>query len=280
MRGATLMELVVSIVLIGILAAVAGVYIAPALNAYFDSQRRASLADLSDSAMRRLTRDVRLALPNSVRTAAAGGDRFLEILLTRTGGRYRALGDSQAATPDLPLDFSQPVAQFDVYETAPALAAIPPEQQVQAGDFIVIHNLGIAGANAYEAAAPNIAQVAAFAFGGGALVAENRITLSAPKQFALESPGRRFFVVAGPVSYACVGNRLLRWWNYPIQAAQPLARPAGAREAVLAEDVSACGLDYTALPLVSRGLVAVHLAITRAGETVTLYHEAHINNVP
>jgi MSHA biogenesis protein MshO len=279
--GVTLIELVVTIVLIGILASVAAIYIAPALEAYFASQRRAQMTDVADTAMRRMMREVRLALPNSARVDASG--RFLEVLLTRTGGRYRAANDDDTpATTEIPLDFAQPITQFDVYETAAALGAIPPEQQVQAQDYVVIHNLGIPGANAYDtgAASRNIARVSTYAFGGGGVADENRITLQAATQFALESPGRRYFVVSGPVTYACVGTQLLRWSGYDIQLAQPTARPAGATEAVLADNVSTCDLQYTALPLVSRGLVAVRLAVTQANEAVTLYYEAHVNNVP
>lgn len=289
-RGITLIELVVVIALIGILAAVASLYIAPALEAYFASQRRAALADVADTAMRRMMRDVRLALPNSARTAAAGSNRYLEILLTRTGGRYRALGDDDTppTTEDL-LDFSAPDDAFDAYETAALLTDIPADQRIQAGDYVVIHNLGIAGADAYQAGAPNIAQIAGYSFAAGSGIAgESRITLAAPQQFALESPGRRFFVVSGPVSYACInpgvagGNgtgELRRWSGYAIQPAPPTAAPGGI-DAVLASQVSACEFQYAALPLAARGLVAMRLAITRAGETVTLFYEAHVNNVP
>jgi hypothetical protein len=60
----------------------------------------------------------------------------------------------------------------------------------------------------------------------------------------------------------------------------PTTLPGGATEAILANNLSACELQYTPLPLLARGLVAVRLAITRANETVTLYYEAHVNNVP
>lgn len=285
MKGVTLIELVVTIALLGILAAVAALYIAPALEAYFASQRRAGLADVTDTALRRMTRDIRLALPNSARTASAGADRFLEILLTKNGGRYRSANDDNPATTEDPLDFGGDDG-FDTLGILPSGA----DQQVLVGDRVVIHNLGISGANAYDTAAapPNVAPITGF--GPGALAAENRVTLPAGTQFALESPGRRFFVVAGPVSYACVGvglaggngtGFLRRWSGYAIQAAQPTAVPGGpTTDAVLADNVSACELHYTAFALVSRGLVAVRLAITRAGETVTLYHEAHVNNLP
>ena len=293
MKGVTLIELVVSIALLGILAALAAIYIAPALEAYFATQRRAELADLADTAMRRMVRDIRLALPNSARVDASG--RFLEILLTRNGGRYRPMSDDDTGTAENPLVFDGAEdGIFDAYETAAALADIPADQVPQAGDYIVVHNLGIAGANAYDglaAASPNIGRISAFAFGSGGLPNENRIALTAPAQFALESPGRRYYVVSGPVSYACEGvglsggegtGTLRRWSGYPLQAGQPTAPPGGTN-AVLASHVSACQLRYAtpaAPTLESRGLVAVRLAITRANETVTLYHEAHLSNVP
>lgn len=288
MRGVTLLELVVTMVVLGIIAAVAVVFVQPAFESYFATQRRAEIADVADTAMRRLTRDIRLALPNSARVDAT--NRFLEILMTKNGGRYRALNDDDnpAATAEDPLDFSAPDSVFDTLGTLPGSG----DQQVQPNDYVAIHNLGIAGANAYDpsAADPNIARIAAF--GAGALANEQRITLVAATRFPLESPGRRFFVVSGPVTYACVGvgtaagngtGTLRRWSGYAIEprgGLPPTALPAGASEALLANNVSACQLEYTALPMLGRGLVGVRLAITRANETVTLYFEAQVNNVP
>ncbi|HEX4886052.1 MAG TPA: prepilin-type N-terminal cleavage/methylation domain-containing protein [Casimicrobiaceae bacterium] len=284
--GVTLIELVVTIAILGIMAAIATLVLVPAFNAYFDTQRRAEMADVADTAVRRMTRDVRLALPNSARVD--GSDRFLEILMTKNGGRYRAVNDDDGATTEDPLDFGAPDTVFDTLGPLPAGA----DQQVQANDYVVIHNLGIAGANAWDIAAanPNVAQIAAF--GAGALAGENRITLAAATRFPLESPGRRFFVVSGPVTYACVGvgvaggeglGSLRRWSGYAIDlrgGLPPTTLPGGATEAILANNLSACELQYTPLPLLARGLVAVRLAITRANETVTLYYEAHVNNVP
>jgi MSHA biogenesis protein MshO len=280
MKGFTLVELVIAIVIIGILGAVAAMILVPAFDSYFASQRRAQMAEVADTAMRRMTRDIRLALPNSPRVDATSS--FLEILMTKNGGRYRALNDDDnpVVTTENPLDFSAADSVFDTLGSLPTGV----DQTVAANDYVVIHNLGIAGANAYDigAANRNIAQISAFA-NAPALANEDRITLTAATQFPLESPGRRFFVVSGPVTYACTGGSLLRWSGYAIQlngGLPPTVRPVGATEAVLAANISACNLTYTTLPQVSRGLVGVRLAITRGNETVTLYYEAHVNNVP
>lgn len=292
--GVTLIELVVTIAILGIMAAMATIILVPAFESYFATQRRAEIADVADTALRRMTRDIRLALPNSPRVD--GTNRFLEILMTKNGGRYRSVNDDDnpAPTTERRLDFEAADPVFDTLGTLPTGS----DQTVQAGDFVVIHNLGMTGADAYDTAAanPNIRQIAAFATGAAAIAAgalpdEDRITLAAAP-FPLESPGRRFFVVSGPVTYACVGigiaggngtGELRRWAGYPIAVGTgfaPIARPAGAAEAVLANNLSACELQYTPLPLLSRGLVAVRIAITRANESVTLYYETHVNNVP
>jgi MSHA biogenesis protein MshO len=311
--GVTLVELVIVIVLIGILASIATVVLVPAYEAYFASQRRAELSDAADTAIRRMVRDVRLALPNSARVDGTG--QFLEILLTRTGGRYRAMSDNDpVGTAEDALEFSSADTVFDVFEPfSPAqVNAAEVDGGPQAGDYVVIHNLGIPGANAYDftAAMPNIKRITGFIRSGDAvppIANEDRFTLAATATpFPLESPGRRFFVVRGPVTYACrsagldgAGNGtgvLLRWDRYAYEPGQPGAianagappvaqfpplpgSPTGA--AVVANNVSACAFSYTSnFAQVSRGLVRIRLTLTRANESVTLYHEVHVNNVP
>lgn len=271
-RGVTLVELVVVLVVMGILAGVGALVLVPAYQAYFASQARAQLADVADTAIRRMVRDLRLALPNSVRVD--GTKQFMEFLITKNGGRYRAVNDPGDATKD-PLDFSAADDGFDTLGLLP----VGTDQQVAVGDYVAIHNLGIAGADAYNLAAapPNIAAISNFGTTAGG---DNRITFNPAKQFALESPGRRFFVVSGPVTYACAGGQLFRWSGYAIQAGQPTSLPLAGTQ-VLATGVTGCEFTYTnETAQLSRGLVTVRLALTRNNETVVLYHQAHVNNVP
>ena len=51
------------------------------------SPARAALVSVADSALQRITRGIRLALPNSIRISGSSG--ALEFLRIRTGGRYR-----------------------------------------------------------------------------------------------------------------------------------------------------------------------------------------------
>ena len=71
-RGFTLMEMVVVIAIAGVVAAGVALFIRLPVQGAMDTVRRAEYSDIADTALRRLARDVRRALPNSVRVAQVG----------------------------------------------------------------------------------------------------------------------------------------------------------------------------------------------------------------
>jgi hypothetical protein len=88
-----------SMVVLGILSAIVAVFIRAPILGYRDSVDRAEITDQADLALRRMARDIRLALPNSVRVNADGS--LLEFLQTRSGARYLAAEDGvDGAVPD------------------------------------------------------------------------------------------------------------------------------------------------------------------------------------
>jgi MSHA biogenesis protein MshO len=66
-RGFTLIELVITIVVGSIVVAFMAMFIVMPMEAYSAQTRRAQLVDDADSALRFMGRDIRSALPNSVR---------------------------------------------------------------------------------------------------------------------------------------------------------------------------------------------------------------------
>jgi MSHA biogenesis protein MshO len=270
-RGFTLVEMIMVIVITGIIGGMVAVFLNAPIRQYMDVARRAEMTDIADTALRRINRDLRLALPNSVRVAGACdgvGTCFVEFLPTSGGGRYRA----GAGGTDDELDFAAADATFEVLGAMPTVAA---------GDRIVVYNLGIPGADAY--AGDNIATAAA--------PAAPIVNLAPAFLFPFDSPGRRFHVVTTPVTYACDGaGTLWRYWGYAIQDVQTktdsiaeldgLIAVQGAR-ARLATNVSGCRFVYDGNVVAQRsGLVTMHLAITEDGEAVTLYSAAHVSNQP
>ena len=96
--GFTVIELVVVIAISGLLTGMMVSFITRPMGAYIDVARRAGLVDLSEESVRRIARDIRRALPNSLRIA--GSDRILELLHTADGSRYRAQPGTNSGTSE------------------------------------------------------------------------------------------------------------------------------------------------------------------------------------
>jgi MSHA biogenesis protein MshO len=268
-RGFTLVEAVIVITLTGIIASVVAVFIAKPVQGYFDSTQRAEMTDTADTALRRVARDLRLALPNSIRPT--GVSTSIEFLSTQTGGRYRAAA-SGAGTGD-PLDFvTSADTSFDVFGAPITFSATTTTNQNQ----IVVSNYGITGANAYSGNSASTDVRRAYA---GTVGTVSNISITSTNPLPIDSPSHRFFVVDTPVSYVCIGGMLIRYWGYPILATQGIPT-IGSSSAVLARNVSACSFSYAPGITERNGLVTMQLSLTQNGETITLYHEVHVNNAP
>jgi MSHA biogenesis protein MshO len=269
--GFTLIEIIMVIVIMGVIGGTVAMFMAKPVGAYFDTGRRATLTDIADTAVRRMSRDIGRALPNSIRNASS---QCIEFIPTRTGGRYRASADAGVTG-----DQSAAVLDFTVADTSFNMLArnsnLPSNQQIQAGDVIAIYNLGISGADAY--AGDNTAVVSGVASG-----AETTITIAA-KQFPFASGNNRFQVIPGDekiVAYVCSGGSLLRSSNYPYTNSCPTTAST-ATVAVLATNVAACNFVASASDQQRNALVQLTLTLTDASsESVSLYHEVHVNNTP
>jgi MSHA biogenesis protein MshO len=265
-RGVTLLEMIMVIVITGIIGAAIALFIRAPVESYVDATRRAQLTDIADTALRRITRDLRTALPNSVRVDGTGF--YIEYLQTSGGGRYRA--EVTGTGTGNALDFTAPDDQFDVIGAMPDFSAAGTK-------YIVIYNLNsapaVAASNAY-----GTDNREAYASDNG-----TTITLAASKQFPFASPGKRFHVVQHPVTYHCdLGTGVLRrYWGYPIQLTPQPTPPAGGSNALLASNVSGCSFSYTTSGTSQRtGVVSLTLQISQGGETVRLFQQVHVSNVP
>lgn len=269
--GFTLVEMIVVIVIMGVIGAAVAVFIKSPIDAYVDSARRARLTDVADTTLRRMTRDIRTALPNSLRQASgsnAANNQCIEFIPTKTGGRYRAEVDTTGQGD--PLRFDAADSSFDMYGANSTL----PDQSIVAGDLVVIYNLGVPGADAYDAVNPNVSAVTRVS--AGSLPNETKLSINA-LQFPLASGSNRFQVIPGSqkiVSYVCSGGNMYRHSNYAYASSCP-----STGGDLIAKDVS-CTFVYNGSDLQRNALVQIKLALTSGGETVNLYHEVHVSNSP
>ncbi len=292
--GFTLVEMITSLAILGILSAIVASFLQIPLQGYFDVSRRAQLTDAADLALRRMTRELQGALPNSVRVAGACGGGtpcYLEFLEVRAAGRYRAEPGGGTACPgNDALVFGSADSCFTTLGTTPDL------NRVLVGDFLVVYNLGpgFPDANAYAAAGPGSNRVGLVALptaGAIAAPAEDRFTFPL-HTFPLASPGNRFHIVSGPVTYECLPSpvagvgTLIRHSGYVINAAQP-APPVGSTNTLLATGVTNCLFTYTGNVVALRnGVVLMALGLSHVvpgslvADNVTLFNQAQVSNTP
>ena len=279
-RGMTLVELVVTIAVGSIVVAFMAMFIVTPMQAYTGQARRAELVDDADSALRLIGRDLRTALPNSVRVTTSGAVTALEFLATVDGARYRDSGPLTNAA--LELDFAAADSAFAT--TVPFTQLTLP--WTSATSYLVIYNVGVPGANAYEMTNVITPAGITISIAAGSTANENLVTLSAPFKFAYGSPGKRVYLVSGPVTYLCdtTAGTLRRYSGYSIAGTQPASASAlttlGATTALVAADIGACQFTFTSGTAQRNALATLTLQLTRSGESVQLLNEVQLVNTP
>lgn len=279
MRGFTLIETILVLVIVGILAAIGARVITSPIDSLDDATRRAELVRSASPAIDRLARELRAALPGSVRIDATRTQ--IEFLHTVATGRYRIAFDNAGAGDPLDLD-----ANADTFDVIGGLdPATPPPAATgttrascldrSASYCVAIYNTGLPGANAW--AGDNIAAVSSFSL--TAIGFSNADV--AGWSFPFPSPAARFFLVDGPVLWACdrANGTLRRYAGHPIAAAGP-SIPAGVPGHLALEDVTDCRFAFDPGTATRTATATITLTVSREGEPLTLIREVHIPNAP
>jgi MSHA biogenesis protein MshO len=279
--GFTLIELVITLVVSTVVVAFISLFISGPVMGFTDQARRARLVDAADAALRRIGRDVRRALPNSVRTTSAGGVIALEVLSTVDGARYRAQPPGVAAQI---LDFAAADGSLNVLGPFTQLA----KPWSSTTHYLAVYNVGVPGADAYELANVITPANTTINVSVDGATGEDRVTLAPAFRFAYSSPTQRVFLVDGPVTYLCdtVAGTLVRYQGYDIQASQASVDShgeligAGATASLMANQLVSCSFAYTPGTAERAGLVTLQFAVQAQGETVSLLSQVHVDNVP
>ena len=280
--GFTLVELVITITLTTIVVSFMAMFISGPVRAYNDQGRRAELVDLAENSLRRISRDVRRALPNSVRISVTGSVTALELMNTVDGARYR--DRPPPGNPAKRLQFSAP---DDAFNSVGRFNNISKPFTSNA-HYLAIYNVGVPGADAYELANVITPPGTQIDIDADAVPGEDNVRLAPAFRFAFPSPGQRVFLVDGPVTYLCdiVAGTLVRYSGYAITSSQTdrdsdaELMAAGASSTLIANRVSACDMSYAPGTAQRAGLVSISLAVAETGETVSLLHQVHVDNVP
>lgn len=264
-RGFTLVELVTVITVIMIIGTMSTGFISSSVSSYVSSERNLDLAGQADFALRKVSRDVRNALPNSLRVTTSGQNSYLEFIPIAGAGRYRS-GLKSDGNGDF-LNFEAQDTSFDV---------LGPALNIAAGSKVVVYNLGISGVDAYEGT--NLSGVTT---NGNNLQVVNFSAFKFPQA----SPNNRFFIVQGASSYVCdlAGGNLLLYSNYTILQSQPSSLSSLeslTSKQIVVSGLSACSISYAAGVLQRSGVVTIALRLQNGGALVNLMHIVTVVNSP
>jgi MSHA biogenesis protein MshO len=254
-QGFTLIELIITITVISILMAGTLAYISNSMTAYTATARRDQLTSLGRIAVEKVARELRGALPNSLRVS----NNCIEFFPSVGGSSYLSLPVDTSASSFTAVDFS-----LSSY-TGTAYVVVYPYNTTA---LYAVGDPGPLATYASKAGNPT-----------------TTVTLNAAHQFARQAPQRRFYVVSAPVSFCVVGTDLMRYSNYGIHAAQS-APPSGGTNTLIAQNMQTVDSGTTVTPftyspgtLRRSGVVTLDFRFLIDGEWIRLAHEVHIQNV-
>jgi MSHA biogenesis protein MshO len=277
--GFTLVEMVITLMLFSLMAVTLALFFRPAVTSWLTMRERTRLSAEADNAMRMMLRELRTAVPNSIRTPDSA---CFEFVPTKTGGRYRMATDIVNAG-SAPVEPAAATSSFDVLTPMDTLPVV--------GDWVVVDNQN--PGDVYSGV--NRTTISAVSTPSAAL-GRHRLAIS-PMQFPLGYDGGRFGVVdqgQQAVFYVCSGASttldnngnapgvLMRLSGYGFNAAAPASCPSTAGGSVVATGLRSCRFLYNANQGATQqsGYIGLQLEFTRNGETTSLVAGAHVVNVP
>jgi MSHA biogenesis protein MshO len=251
-RGFTLIELVIAIAIGSVVVAFAAMFIGAPLGAYEAHSRRAVLVADTSGAWPRMEKDLRAALPNSLRTHRNGVYVVIEMLKVTQVVRYI---DPPASTS---------------FKVAGGSGPIPTYLSVMPGGDVY--------------APGSLASAAGFDSDPEGAEGEWRVLLNTAPSLPT-SPRQRLFYVEGPVTYLCderLGT-LRRYANYALaefQTARDTPTELGGAGELITQGLTSCNFVVDPVEVKPIQTAAIHLTTTSHGDSLTLLHTALAEYAP
>ncbi|QBF82779.1 prepilin-type N-terminal cleavage/methylation domain-containing protein [Shewanella maritima] len=267
--GFTLVEMVTVILILGILVVGVSSFIIFGTRIFIESSSVDQVLSQSRYGVERLTRDLRNAVPNSVRLLTDGSGLYqcIEFVPIKSSSSYL----NAPIAPD-------PVAgSMSVFRSATA---------IDNGDQVMLYPL-----TASEVYNPTGTTAKRFRV-QSTVVTGDQVTVNFASniRFTEDSPLQRVYFAVQPVSYcfirasSSVDAELVRYQNYGYQTSQPAPGNMGTG-VLMAQNVTNAfaiepALIVTPSNLVTNALVHVQPRFSVNGETFKYQHQIQVINVP
>ncbi|EKL04392.1 type II secretion system protein [Vibrio cholerae] len=257
-RGFTLIEMVITIILLGIVGLFLGNIAGQAMGIYVDSTAREALIQQGRFITERMSRELREAVPNSV-----------------------LVNDDQTCIEFLPITNSA------IYSALPSAAGpfrlLPINKQVTQGERLVVLPRDTQSLLGYLS--PNAEQIAlikeSVVFDASNQLTMVDVAIAAANPFSLQSPAGRVYLYRDPVAYCYISSeqRMYRYQGYPLTRNQLAPAQLGSG-VLMAENISRANFVVDVASLQRNGLIKIELTFADRGEEVRFDHNALIYNTP
>lgn len=268
-RGFTLVELVMVIIILGVVGVGVSNFMQTGTQIYVDVTERDKLLSESRFVVERLNRELRNALPNSVRVAGGSTTQCIEFVPVLWSTFYFDIPVAPETANDeiVVIDPSNRLSVFAHNEYQVVVYPTQPED---------IYN-GTSG-HRFELSEKNF-DAAEF---------KSTLVMDSEIQFATDSPGSRLYIVDRPVSYCMSAGQITRHANYAYTVSQSTVLGGGVLMAenaanTLSSDAgSQIGDPFRVLDatLLRNSAVIAMLQFETGGEIVVFNNEVHQPNVP
>ena len=247
-KGFTLVELIIVIVIAGILAIGSVQFISQATQGYSDAADRQQLATIGWIASEKMSRELRNALPNSVRLNVA--NTCVEFIPVLGGSHYLTLPGETPSTLDSFTAVESGLTTADLDNNR--IAVYPSETS----DIYGKPNPGpLSGVVSSISTASNI----------------DTITLGSNFTFSTDSPERRFYFTQSPVAYCIVGSQLNRYSKYGFNSP--------ANHQIIINKITNGSFAISPATLTRNAIVSMHFTLEN-GARHDIDQEVQIRNVP
>lgn len=256
--GFTLVEIVTVLVILGIVAAIGSSFLITTVDSYRTTEARAKLVTRGRTAIEQMTRQLRLAAPNSLRVSASG--LCLEFFPLVGGANYlSALPDTENAAP-----------LVSSINTAPIILDLGTPEHVIVGAL----NAG----DIYTSGSP-AARVQLASLSGSPATT---INLATPHRFIRNSIHRRVYLAGDPKRFCVASSSLVLYQAYPFDTSTLTDATPAAAPVIMALEVAASGNAFSLSPGSEDRNAAVNIALIFSGnnESVELNQQVLVRNVP
>lgn len=249
-QGFTLIEVITVVIILSIVAVLGSKFVVESTKSYQSTQTRSKLMNTGRQAVERMSRQLRIAMPHSMRITNANS--CLEFLPIAGGGNY--------FTPVA--DTVNGVAASAVIAVSPHTIEFGTEQFVSIGAMGSAELYGVAGASRATLSART----------------NTTLTLTAAKTWQRNSLRRRFYLLDSPQAFCVVGNQLRFYANQDVTSANVDTTSVFS---ILADNVSSpTPFAFTAGSENRNVNVLFNMTYSRNSESVAFNQSVMIRNVP